>query len=505
MAVGISVTAAGHLLAACGSDDTGGGSSGSTAKADPNGVIIFGNAEPHTSAYWDPHAQFGLADLQVWSLVYDTLLNYDEQGQLTGGIAKRWSRTDPKTLRLELNTGIAFHDGTPLTPEDIKVSIERVSDPDSGLVLSSYSTPGMVVSVIDDQTIDIATPEPFGPLESVLTIFAVVPAKDVAAPKIFEERPMGSGPYRFVSYEGDTTVLEANTDYWRGKPANAGVELRYIPNTEARQNALVTDQIDVHTRSSSFTLDAIQGKEGYTVSKVGPASQFLYIPQFNTELGDVRVRQAVAHAIDREAIAKSLIQIDPPATSSISAAAAGHIDCTPQFEFDPDKARQLLADAGLADGFAIQMASSNLIAHQPEIDQLVKSQLEDVGIKVNIKTLETGTFRSTYNKYGLSFNSLATLNPDPDSLMSFYRPPITEYAMHMTDPKITELLEKTRTTTGEERQTAIEAWQQYMWENQMMIYTTDDNFHTVAGPQVPDYRRTPQFGEHLVWQVSKQL
>jgi peptide/nickel transport system substrate-binding protein len=486
-----------------GSPSTAAATTGSVGGGGALGTLIIGNAEPHTSVLWDPHAQFGLADIQFQSLVFETLLYYDEQAVLTEGIASRWFRTDPTTLRMELNSGITFHDGSPLTPEDIKASLERVSDPDSGLVYSGYFTPGVEVTIVDEKTIDVTTPEPFGPLETVLTMIPIAPAKDLANPDVYKTTATGSGPYKFVRFEQDRTVLEANSEYWRGAPANAGVELVYIADTQARQNALLTGEIDIHTRSSSFTLDAIDGDESYTLSTVGPASQFIYIPQHTDELADVRVRQALAHAIDRDAIAQNIVKINPKATSSISASASGYKAGTPPFEYDPARARELLAEAGVDSGFSIEMASSNLIAHQPDIDQLVKSQLEEIGITVNITTLETGTFRSTYPDYGLSFNSLGTFTPDPHSILSFYTEPITEFAMSFVDPKITELLTQTKSTTGDDRQASIDAMTQYLWENQIMLYITDDNFHTLAGPTVTGYQRNGGFGEYLVWKAAK--
>ncbi|ADB48929.1 ABC transporter substrate-binding protein [Conexibacter woesei] len=488
------------LLAGCGTDSesaSGGGGGGGAA-----GIIAIGNAEPPTSAYWDPHAQFGMADTQLWSLTYDMLLSYDKSGRVVGGLARRWHRTSPQRMRLELREDARFQDGAPVLAKDVKASLDRLGDPESRLVLSAYATPGMRVEVIDEHTIEIVTPRPFGPLESALTLFAIAPARDIAQPDVFRERPLGSGPFRFVRYKNNVVELVANERYWRGKPASRGVELRYIADPEARLNALLTGAIDIYTRGSSLTLDATK-KDGYHVTTTGPASQLIYIPQHNTELSDPRVRQAIAHAIDRRAIAKSLIRIDPPARSSLPAGTDGFRPLAPSFEYDPDKARRLLADAGHANGLKITMASSNLVTHQPAIDQLVKSWLEEVGIEVELRTLETGTFRSSYNQYALSFNALGTMNPDPDSLLTFFRPVVAQAALNLDDPKIGRLLQRTRETTGAARRAAIDAYASYLWQNQIMIYVTDDIWFTVVNPKLRNYHRTPQQGEPLLWRASK--
>jgi peptide/nickel transport system substrate-binding protein len=489
------------LLTGCGTSSESGGAGGGGG-ASAGGVIVIGNAEPPTSAYWDPHAQFGMADTQIWSLTYDMLLGYDKSGRVVGGLARRWHRTSPKRLRLELRREARFQDGAPVLAKDVKASLDRLGDPESRLVLSAYATPGMRVEIVDDHVVEIVTPRPFGPLESALTLFAIAPARDIENPDVFKQRPLGSGAFRFVRYKDNTVVLEANQDYWRGRPGSRGVELRYIADPDARLNALLTGQIDIYTRGSSLTLDATK-KKGFHVTTTGPSSQLIYIPQHEAALADPRVRQAIAHAIDRRAIAKSVIRIDPPARSSLPASTDGFRPLAPAFDYDPEKARRLLAEAGYGDGLKLTMASSTLVTHQPSIDQLVKSWLEAVGIEVELRTLETGTFRSSYNQYALSFNALGTMTPDPDTLLTFFRPVVTQVAMHLDDPKIGRLLQRTRETTGAARRAAIDAYASYLWENQIMIYVTDDIWFTVVNPKLRNYHRTPQQGEPLLWQASK--
>ena len=146
----------------------------------PQGTLTIGNAEPPSSDHWDPHAANGLADNQIWSLVYDTLVTYDAGGRLVGGLARKWYRTGPTRLRVELRAGVRFSDGTPLSAHDVKASLERIGDPLSRLVLAAKVVPGLRVEVLADELLEIVTPKPFGPIERALAIAAIVPVRGSA-------------------------------------------------------------------------------------------------------------------------------------------------------------------------------------------------------------------------------------------------------------------------------------------------------------------------------------
>jgi peptide/nickel transport system substrate-binding protein len=403
-------------------------------------------------------------------------------------------------LRVELDPRAHFSDGRPVTGNDVKASIERLFE-GKGLLLAFAFTEGTTVNVIDEHTVDIVTPEPFGPLESNLVYLSIIPESDARNPSVFKQRPLGSGPYTFVSYDNDTVTLEANPKYWKGVPGPKTVKLQYIEDPNARLNALLTGQIDIYTRGNSLALDATKGKHNFYVVNITPPSQFIYIPQYSGALNDVRVRQAIAYAIDRSSIAKKIIQIDPPAMSSLPAGSIGFRPLSPPFGFDLKKAQALLKEAGIEKGTKLTMASADIFQKQPEVDQVVKYSLEQLGFNVELTTLEAGKFRTTYPEYELSLNALGS-QPDPDMLLSFFTPGTTEPAMHWNGHAFQPVLNKTRTTLGKAREGAIDAAAKYLWENQTVIYLTDDIWYTICSEKVREYTRPPTEMESWVWDAT---
>ena len=509
LAAGLTVGALSTGLVACGSGSDDGTTStgakaaggGSVAPQGPRGTIVIGNAEPPTSAQWDPHAAFGLADYQVWTLVYETLLSYDVNRRLVGGLARSWRRLSPTRLRMTLREGARFSDGSPLTSHDVKASVERIAKPGSDLALAIALPEGATVEVKDELTFDLVTPDVYGPLENSLVSVSIVSRRDAANPGAFKQRPLGSGPYTFVGYENNVVTLRANPGYWGGRPGADGVKIAYIQDPSARLNALMTGQIDIYTRADSIVLDEVRGNPAFNVTDVSPASQFFYIPQFDTALRDVRVRQAIAYAIPRRAIAQDIMKINPPALSSLPAAAQGFRPLEPSFDLDVERAKALLAEAGHGDGLTLTLASANAFQHQERIDQLVKSSLEAIGVTVEIEKLETGTFRSGYSDYALSMNALGTAG-DPSWIFTFFVPPVAKAVLKWDSQKeFVPLIDAQLQTLGAEREKAIDAAAQYLWENQIFIYLTDDIWYTVVNSRISDYARVTTEGEPLLWKA----
>ena len=500
--LGLSVPAIGRLLAShSASTQRSAGLDTRESLRTGTGTLIYGNPEPPTSARWDPQAAFGLADQQTWSMVYDTLLTNDSQGNILPHLATSWKLTSPTTIEMTLRRGVHFHDGTPLTANDVKATLERVANPvNSDLAYSSFVIP-LTVHVVDDYHFTIVLSKPYGPFTNSLVLLSIIRAKDAANPTIFKSAAIGSGPFRFTRYVNNSIYLTANKNYWGGPVGPAAVTLTYIEDPDARRNALLTGEVNVFTRASSIDLDAVAGNSAYRVTTVSPVSQYLYLLQFNTPLKDVRLRQALAYAVDRRTIATKIIQIDPPAMSSLTATTLGFRPLEP-FDYLPTKARELVKAAGYPHGLDLTFATSALMPHQMDIDQLVAgTYLADVGIRTSLRTLETGAFRSDWPQYAISFNTIGIAGKDPDPLVSFFSPGTTKAVLHFVDPKLTQLLDNERFTEGSGRLTAINQLAEYLWDNQTCLFIADDVWHTIYSSKWK-YERAPLSGEPLAWHVA---
>lgn len=467
----------------------------------PAGTLTYGNAEPPTSNYWDPAAGFGLVDEQVASLVHDTLLAFDEAGKLNPSIATAWELKGDEAVTLTIRQDAKFHDGSPLTAEDVKASIDRLGE--GKLAQSMVATPGIKVDILSPTSIEVVSPQAFGPVLNALAFIKILPKANIDKPDAFKAGAMGSGPYKFVSYSGNDVVLEANADYWGGAPRIKTVTFRYIEDAQARINALLSGQVDILTRVSSEDLARVEGNADFVVNNQSPPAQIVAIYQHNGPLGDLKLRQAVAHAIDREAIAKSIMRgANPVGFSSLPTNAPFYTPLEPKFEYDLEKAKALLAESAYPDGVTLRMSTSTLVPNQIEIDQVIAASLQQIGINVEVERLEVGAFRSSYNTYDINLNTLAIFNNDPDFVLGFYVGGTAEAVFHYKDDKYSELHAAQRAATPDKRVAAVTAAAQYLWENQVTLYLSDEVWYFIVNKRVHDYVRAPLVGENLAPKAS---
>ncbi len=467
----------------------------------PAGTLTYGNAEPPTSNYWDPAAGFGLVDEQVASLVHDTLLAFDDAGKVQPSVATAWELKSPTTVALTLRSDVKFHDGKPVTAEDIKATIDRLGE--GKLAQSMVVVPGIKVNIASPTSIEVVSPQPFGVILNALAFIKILPKANIDNPDNFKKGALGSGPYKFVSYSGNDVVLEANPDHWAGAPKIKTVTFRYIEDAQARINALLSGQVDILTRVSSEDLARVEGNDTFIVNRQSPPAQIVAIYQHNGPLGDVKLRQAVAHAINREAIAKSLMRgANPVGFSSLPTNSPFYTPLEPKFEYDLEKAKALLAESSHAGGVTLRMSTSTLVPNQIEIDQVIAASLQQIGINVEVERLEVGAFRSSYNTYDINLNTLAIFNNDPDFVLSFYVGGTGEVVFHFKDAKYEELHAAQRAATPDKRAEAVTAAASYLWENQVTLYLSDEVWHFIVNKRVHDYVRAPLVGENLLAKVS---
>lgn len=487
--VALAVSAA-MVFAACSSAAPG-------AAVGASGQIIIANAEPATAAYWDPAASFGLVDDQVSSLAYDTLLSMDPSGKLSGNLATDWTRVSDTQLTFTIRDDAKFHDGTPVTADDVVASLARLMDQGRSLAKSALMTPGTVTA--DGNVVTITTDAPFGPLENSLANVAILAKADIEHPDNFKSTANGSGPYKFVSYKGDDITFEANENYWGKVPSIKSVILRYIADADARQNALIEGQVDIATRVGPNYVAAVASNSDFTVETVSPPSQIVMLEQHDGLLANVKLRQALAYAVDREAIAKNIMGgVNAVGFNAIPTTLDSYTAADEKFAYDPDKARALLKEAGVDGSLVLTMATSTLVPNQLVIDQAIVQYLEAVGIKVKVTQLEVGEFRTTYNTYDLSMNTLASFNNDPAFILATFVGPTGEAVFHFADPKSDELIAVSNSTVGEARKATINDAATYLWENQASLWLTDETWSTIVNKRVLGYERAPLVGEPLL-------
>ncbi len=378
----------------------------------------------------DPHITSAMSSYQVLENVLDTLITLDAEQNLVPSLAESWTVADDGlTVTFDLREGVKFSNGKDLTAADVVAVFERILDPETGSGNAWRLAGVQSVTAPDAGTVvfDLAAPSPalLGHLASIKALGIFDPAG--IADGSVNTRPVGTGPFMITDYQPGTSLrLERNPYYWEdGLPYLDAVDIRIIGDETVRRTALVTGDIDWAFAVPPQSVEELVARDDVVVDAAA-AGAYYYIG-VNTEegpLSDPRVRQAIAFAINRDNIAaagefgNAQVTQDPIPDSS-----AWAFNYEP-YTYDPERARELLAEAGYADGFEMEIMPTTFIEATVRAAQVIQANLADVGIRTEIRTLEWAEWleeqgAGNYDTYVCSWNGLI----DPDDFF---------YAQHRT-------------------------------------------------------------------------
>ncbi len=343
-----------------------------------------------------PRATTDVPSAQVFGMIYTWLAGFDPDTlEIEPYAAEEIEIPDDTTYIFHLREGIRFHDGSELTAEDVEYTYQTLMDPDFGARDHTFYRDTIdEITVLDEYTIQMTLQAPAASFVYFLTT-GIIP-KHIAeeeGDEYFKTNPIGSGPYKFVEWlPGDRIVIEANEDYYLGKPDIDRITYRLIPEDASRMMALETGEIDMVPSVPPEDIARLQETEGIDVA-IRPGTGFDYMAFNCTKppFDDVRVRQAVAYAIDMEEIVDHVHWgLRDVATTPIIPTSWAHNPDVRTYGYDPDRARELLADAGLEDGFSFTLSNSDSQERQ-QYAEMMQYQLEEVGIDMRIDTMEFAT------------------------------------------------------------------------------------------------------------------
>jgi peptide/nickel transport system substrate-binding protein len=356
-------------------------------------VIAFGD-EPFTLNPANKGALAAVSDY-VQIQMFDALVDVTGTDLLAlkPMLAERWENPNPNTWRFYLRRGVKFHNGQPLTAEDVKFTID-VNLGNTGSTQNSYLGPTESVRVIDPYTVELVTKTPFPPLLTNISRIHIVPRahyEKVGADVFSTAQPIGTGPYRFVEWKrGQHIVLEANPDYWGGAATPKRLTFRFIPDPSTRAAELKAGGVDIITGPPVAQLKELAS--GDTAIVTAPAVRVIAYP-FNTlqkPLSDVRVRRALNLAVDRESIVKTLLQgYGKPTGQPFIPGWLGYDPDIKPFPYDPAGARKLLAEAGYPGGFDMTWnISTGVFLADKEIAEAASAMLGQAGVRVRLVPTE---------------------------------------------------------------------------------------------------------------------
>jgi peptide/nickel transport system substrate-binding protein len=350
----------------------------------------------------DVHMQGNMTDMAVLINMFDTLLTRDQRGDIQPNLATSWQAIGGTTWQFKLREDVTFHNGEKLNAETVKFSIERVMDPEQQSPIQEFRT-FESVEVVDEYTVNIHTSvvDPMVPAKLTLFGGAIVPKQYIEenGDQYFAEIPVGSGPFRFVEWvKDDRLVLERNPDYWQGPAELDRVTFVGIPNAASRVSALLTGEVDIVTQVTADFFSTIENNSDTRIdSTEGLRIYYLSTASPDGPTSDARVRQAISHAIDTQLLIDELAggqgtQIAAP----VATANFGYNPNLRPYEYDPERARELLATAGYGDGLTIDFATRPGIYE--DLAVAITGMLEEVGIKANLTRLPPGQFEEQYSR-----------------------------------------------------------------------------------------------------------
>jgi len=413
----------------------------------------------------DPHVYVGSAWKVLIEAIYSPLVGYDTKGKIVPRIAERWETPDAKTTIFHLRKGVTFHDGTPLTAEDVKFSLERILDAKTGATLRT-NLAGVTVSVTGPSTVKVETAAPNAALLSVLALpeAAIVSKKWIDGGPNVKVQANGTGPFVLKAYEPSVrAMLGRNPNYFiKGQPYLDTVEFRMIKSDDARVNALRTNAVDMIDFVPWKDIDTLRRAPNIVVDSSGGAFMNLWFNATKKPYNDVRVRQAFAYAIDRDAISKAAFfghgtPIEGPPTASDSP--FYNKDLAKTYKYDPARAKALLAAAGYPNGFDFEFLVFQGLGIYTSTAQIVQANLKDVGINAKIQLVEFADLLDRKNKanYDVMVYGVSMKLTDPDAYAYYLGADSTYWAKPIgyRDDVLEELLSAGRSTVDLENRKVI--------------------------------------------------
>jgi peptide/nickel transport system substrate-binding protein len=412
----------------------------------------------------DPHLANGSQDNPWLFPAYDRLVHNTPAAEPIPGLAESWEFSeDGLQLEMQLRQGVVFHDGEPFNAEAVRANIERGQTVEGSAVASSLTN---ITSVepVDEHTVrfNLASPDASLPLLLSDRAGAIISPAAFDNPDL-DQIPVGAGPYRVVDHiVDDRVIFERFEDYWDPDSQLLGsIEFILLSDTQTRLNALISGQID------AAELDAPQidqaERAGLTVT-LGEDVSFGLV-QFNSalrpEFAEEGVIRAIHHAIDREAITQGVFQgYAQPTVQSVPEGYFAHDPAIgpDHYEYDPELARQLLADAGFADGFSFELLTTTVPA-RVQTSEAIQAMLGEVGIDVTVRPVAgAGPFLDEV--YGAATAEAWMLawggRPDPSMTLGLlYLPGSFNNPSNRSTDRIQELHQQSLTTFDEDERAQV--------------------------------------------------
>lgn len=361
------------------------------ARADQANFVVDLPTDP---ASLDPHLQWDPDSYAVYRNIFDNLVTRDQAGAIVPQVATAWRYQDDTHIVFTIRDDISFQDGSKLTPDDVAFSVKRITDPAFRSPQLSQFDQITNAEVTGPHEVRLTTRTAYPVLLAQLTKLSIVPKAVVEREgAAFNQSPIGSGPYKFVSRtQGVRVVLAANPAYWRGTPPFPHVEMHPVGDESTRIADVRTGRADIARILSTDNADQLRNDSALNVLWTPTERVTLFM--LNTLDGptkDPRVREAIAHAIDRDTIVEALLKgYAKPVNEPLTPTSFGYDPTIPAYGYDPVQARALLQAAGVAPGTKVSLLTSPVFDQR--VVQALQQMVTDIGLHAELTTVDLGTY-----------------------------------------------------------------------------------------------------------------
>lgn len=385
------VAAIAIITAACGGGSDDSGDNGGSGGGGDDSVVIGVSEEVATL---DPQARelYIIGAVTDWN-IYEALLQRDPEGELQPLLAASMpTQVDETTWQVELRDDVEFTNGEPFNAEAAAYSINRIIDPDFASEKLPRLTGIVSASAVDDYTVEIKTEAADPILPSRIELIMMVPP-EYAETADFANAPVGTGPYLWKSGIGrGPVILEANPDYWGGSTDDwiQNVEYRVIPDAATRISAVQAGEVDLIMDVSADSVDALP----QALSATSLENNLVTLNSRAGITSDVRVRQALNYAIDKDAMADDLWSgyAAPAKCQAVAPTTFGYDDELEPYPYDPEKAKDLLDEAGATGSTITLVGQSQIFPEGQEMAEVIAAYWEEAGLKVDLQMPEVDPY-----------------------------------------------------------------------------------------------------------------
>ncbi|WP_404454771.1 glutathione ABC transporter substrate-binding protein [Virgibacillus necropolis] len=452
----------------------------------------------------DPHFITNIDSANIiYQKVYETLVAFNDDMEIVPNLAKDWKQIDETTWQFKLNEGITFHDGAPFNAKAVKATFDRLLDPETGS--PQREKLGMIeeVKVIDEATVQLILSKPYAPLLSILASNegSIISPKAIAeSPKSLASHPVGTGPFVFESWNtGQDITLVKNEDYWGEKPKIDKVVFEVIPESATRLAMIETGEAHITDTVPISEIERIKNSDTLNLYQTdGLAVSYIAFNVQNAPVDNVKLRKAISHAVERDAIIKGIFNdVGTLANSAMSPKVFGYSENIKPYEYNINKAKQLMEEAGFKDGVNLTLVTNDR-QERVRMAEVIKSQLKGIGVNVEIQVLEYGAYIDAIDKgdYQMMISGWGNATGDGDynqyNLFHSDSHGLAGNLFYYSNNKVDKLLETARSeTSSEKREELYEKAMKIEMEDAVYIPIRNYQHLAVYNNNVEDFKISP--------------